>query len=309
MQDRLPAFSYDYSRVEAVVSEHIPRWRQMGFDAVVAIARGGLAPALMASTALGLPLFALAYERRSRRVSWFTAQTPASGARLLLVEDIAGRGTTLLDCRDFLAAAGHGIHVFTLAYDGESRIQPDSGRRMPPGWRAWFPWERESVTPAFAATNNQPDRPEHEYASWAIDLDGILLPDLPASQYESDLAGTLGRRDNMPPSTILPDRDLSSLTIITGRPEQDRRRTRDWLDRHGFHGPLVMRDESVHAAAQTAEHKARAIVARGHTHFIESDAVQALEIARRATVARVFWWNGETALAVYASEAPELGRI
>jgi hypoxanthine phosphoribosyltransferase len=300
------AFSYDYVRVESVVSDYVPQWRRMGFDAIVAIARGGLVPAVMASTALGLPLLALAYERSSRQVSWFTAQTPPHDAHILLVEDIAGRGTTLQDCHAFLTSRGHKTHVFTLALDAESRLRPDFGPEIPPGWRAWFPWERESIAPAFAATNNRPDRPEYEYASWAIDLDGILLPDLPVDQYESDLAGTLAQRDKLPPNTLLPDRDLTTLTIITGRPERDRGRTQDWLDRHGFHGPLVMRDASRYTPAQTAQHKAQAIVARGHTHFIESDAIQALEIARQVTVARIFWWNGTTALSIYANEAPKL---
>src|SRR3546814_12412414 len=44
------AFPYDYSRIESLVSSYVPQWRAMGFDAVVAIARGGLVPALMAST-------------------------------------------------------------------------------------------------------------------------------------------------------------------------------------------------------------------------------------------------------------------
>jgi len=302
------AFPYDYARVEQVVAGHVPQWRGMRFDAVVAIARGGLPAALIASTALDLPLHALSYERRTRGVSWFTAQVPPAGARVLLVEDIAGRGTTLSDSIEFLAAAGYAFKVFTLAYDAESRVRPDFGVEIPPGLRAWFPWERESVTPAYDATRNLPGQPADAYASWAIDLDGILLPDLSPGLYETDLAATLARRDLLLPCEVLPARDLSRLTIITGRPEQDRARTQDWLHRHGFHGKLVMRDETRHSAGQTAEHKAQAILAGCHTHFIESDMAQALEIARRVQVARVYWWNGQTALSVYASHAAELGQ-
>lgn len=309
MHTTLTAFSYDYTRVEAAVFDHIDLWRKAGFDAVVAIARGGLAPAVMAATELSLPLFALSYKRATRQVSWFTAQTPAQGARILLVEDIAGRGTTLADCHDFLAAQGYEIRIFTLAHDAESRIKPDYGMKMPDGMRAWFPWERTAITTAFAATGNQPDRPEYEYASWAIDLDGILLADLAPHLYESNLAETLARRDKLPRSEVLPSMDLSSVPVITGRPEKDRSRTQDWLDLNGFHGELVMRDESLYTPAQTAQHKAAAILARGHTHFIESEAAQALEIARRVTVARVFWWNGTTALSVYAGNAPQLCQV
>src|SRR5690606_14520310 len=170
----------------------------------------------------------------------------------------------------------------------------------------WFPWERESITDAFSLTNNLPDRPEYEYASWAIDLDGILLPDIPEDHYLRDLETALLKRDALEPHTVLPNRDLRALPIVTGRPEQDRARTQAWLDRHGFSGRLIMRDETRHTAAQTARHKAQAIVQHRYTHFIESDAIQALEIASLVKVARVLWWNGSRAMAVYAHEAPEM---
>ncbi|MDX3894247.1 phosphoribosyltransferase [Pusillimonas sp.] len=300
------AYSCDYYWVESLIGGYVSRWRLMGFDAVVAIARGGLAPGVMVSTALSLPLHALSYDRATRRVSWFTQQTPAAGARMLLVEDIAGRGTTLSDSVDFLRRHGFQPKIFTLAWDDQSRVVPDFGFQIPAGCRAWFPWERESITDAFGATGNLPDRPEHDYASWAMDLDGILLPDIPEEHYLHDLEAALLRRDALEPHATLPNRDLRSLPIVTGRPEQDRARTQAWLDRHGFSGRLIMRDESRYTAAQTARHKAQAIIEQRYTHFIESDAIQALEIASQVKVARVLWWNGTRAMAVYAHEAPEM---
>jgi len=301
------AFPYDYARVEQAVAQYIPQWRDIAFGAIVAVARGGLAPALVASTALDLPMYALSYDRRTRDVSWFTSQVPPAGTHILLIEDIAGRGTTLSDCIDFLSNAGYSLRVFTLAYDEQSRIQPDFGFEIPAGLRAWFPWERESITPAYDATGNRPAHAADTYASWAIDLDGILLPDVPAYRYESDLAGALLQRDALTPNPILPGRDdLRQLPIITGRPEKDRARTQAWLDRHGFHGPLAMRDEARYRPEQTAEHKAQAIMAGCHTHYIESELAQAVEISRRVPVARVYWWDGSSALSVYASQAAEL---
>src|SRR5690606_34950321 len=135
---------------------------------------------------------------------------------------------------------------------------------IPEGLRAWFPWERESITPRYDATRNLPDRAMDSYASWAIDLDGILMPDIPLDLYVSDLAGALVQRDALVPNTTLPARDLRELPIITGRPEKDRARTQAWLDRHGFHGTLTMRDEARHGPEQTAEHKAQAIMAGCH---------------------------------------------
>ncbi|NYT63820.1 hypothetical protein H0A66_15995 [Alcaligenaceae bacterium] len=306
MSPPLAAFSYDYSRIETVIAGFIPEWRHMKFDAVVAIARGGLVPGAMVSTALSVPLHALAYSRRSRTVSWHTTSQPADASRILLVEDIAGRGYTLSDSMAHLQSLGHQLSVFTLAHDAQSRVRPDYGLEIPTGYRAWFPWERESITPAFDATLNHPDRPEYEYASWAIDLDGILLMDLPEAHYAQALETTLARRDQLPPNRILPQLDLTGVTIITGRPEQDRLRTQAWLNQHGFLGPLVMRNEARHNAAQTAEHKAQAILARCHTHFIESDPAQALDIACRAKVARILWWDGQKALMVFANEVGHL---
>lgn len=300
------AYSCDYYWVETQIAGYTAQWQKLGFDAVVAIARGGLTPGVMAATALSLPLYALAYDRKTRHVSWFTQQTPPSRARILLVEDIAGRGTTLSDSVNFLAKQGFPTKNFTLAWDDQSRIVPDFGFKMPPGCRAWFPWERESITHAFDTTGNLPDRPEYEYASWAIDLDGILLPDVPEQVYLQNLEEALLQRDALLPHTNLPNRDLRNLPIVTGRPEQDRARTQAWLDRHGFSGPLIMRDESRHTAAQTPLHKAQAIIEQRYTHFIESDAIQALEIANQVKVARILWWNGYRAMAVYAHEASEM---
>jgi hypothetical protein len=264
----------------------------MGFSAVVAIARGGLVPGVMASTALSIPLHALQYGRADRSVSWFTREVPLPGSRLLLIDDIAGRGTTLADCHEFLAKS-FDVRLCTLVRDQASRVQPQWSVDIGLQKRAWFPWERESITASFDATNNLPLAPEYSYASWAIDLDGVLLPDLPEDSYVDDLVGTLARRDSLAPACHLPALDLSSVTIITGRPEGDRGRTLAWLQRHGFHGPLLMRDPAKFSVDQTPEHKASQVHQGCHTHFLESCPKQTIRIARLAPVAKVFWWVGD----------------
>lgn len=297
------AFPYDYTRIEQIIAGYIPSWRHHRFDSVVAIARGGLIPAVMISAALDIPLHALAYNRERRAASWYSASSPSAESQVLLVEDIAGRGHTLTDCLDFLQAHKITPKTFTLAYDAQSRIIPEFGVEIQSGYRAWFPWERESITDAFDATGNRPTEREYTYASWAIDLDGVLLADLPEHLYHDALDETLATRDELPPGNPLPDLHLSQITIITGRPEQDRERTQRWLTKHGFHGPLVMRDPARHDVGQTARHKALALLQRRHTHFLESDVEQALEIAQHTQLARVYWWNGQRALLVHASEA------
>jgi hypoxanthine phosphoribosyltransferase len=296
----------DYNAIEQVVLEHVPALRLAGYDGIVAIARAGLVPGTMLSSALSLPLYALAYERGTRQVRWFSEDRPTSG-RLLLVEDIAGRGYTLHDCLLHLEGEGHRVEVFTVASDEESRIVPKYSRRLPTGHRAWFPWERESITAAFAATDNRPTLPDHRYASWAIDLDGVLCPDLPADDYLRALEQTLGRRDELLPEAIVPGLDWGETAIITARPEGDRGRTSAWLERHGYgRCRLVMRDRDAYgeSLAEMARFKAAAIEAGRHTHFVESDAAQAALISAALKVARVYWWNNGRPVVISAHDAP-----
>ena len=286
------ALPFDYLTVAHMIDQWVPEWRQLGFFGVVAIARGGLIAGVMASTALSIPLYALQYGRPNREVSWFTRATPPRGVRLLLIDDIAGSGATLLDCRDFLAR-DYQVDVCALVCDDSSRIEPRWSVRLRNGLRAWFPWEREAITLAFDATENMPPFPEYSYASWAIDLDGVLLSDVPDAHYETDLHGALAHRDTLPPASKLPPLDLSTITIITGRPEIDRDRTCQWLSRHGFHGKLLMRNSSQFPVELTPEYKAYQLHAGCHTHFLESCPKQAIRIAQSAPVAKVFWWVGD----------------
>jgi hypothetical protein len=297
------AQAFDYASVAQLVDQWVPQWRGIAYDAVVAVARGGLVAGVMAATALSIPLHALAYHRPTRTVGWFTRATPAPGARVLLIDDVAGSGTTLLDCRDFLAG-DYTVDVCTLVSDTLSRLEPRWSVRLRDGFRAWFPWEREAITAAYDATRNAPSSPDYAYASWAIDLDGVLLADVPEEHYVSDLEGALALRDTLAPADTLPPLDLASVTIITGRPEIDRARTERWLARHGFCGRLVMRDAQRFPVELTPEYKAFEVHRGCHTHFLESCAKQAIRIAQAAPVAKVYWWVGDgNAFLVRASQA------
>ncbi len=297
------AQAFDYPTVAQLVDQWVPQWRGIAYDAVVAVARGGLVAGVMAATALSIPLHALAYHRPTRSVGWFTRAMPAPGARVLLIDDVAGSGTTLLDCRDFLAG-DYTVDVCTLVSDALSRFEPRWSVRLRDGFRAWFPWEREAITAAYDATHNTPNAPDYAYASWAIDLDGVLLADVPEEHYMSDLEGALALRDTLAPADTLPPLDLASVTIITGRPEIDRARTERWLARHGFCGRLVMRDAQRFPVELTPEYKAFEVHRGCHTHFLESCAKQAIRIAQAAPVAKVYWWVGDgNAFLVRASQA------
>ncbi|MGF6963186.1 hypoxanthine phosphoribosyltransferase [Paraburkholderia sp. WC7.3g] len=300
-----PVLPLTYEQLDHWIESLQPTLLAERFTMALGILRGGAPLALMVSHAVGVPVAFLRYDRQTRAVAWdSTLPIPPAGSKVLLCEDIAGRGFTLVDCIAFLQTHGLEVKTLTGAVDDLSRAQPDYAIDAR-GYFALFPWERQAYTeryredwarveagaaPAMAS--------DHEYATYAIDLDGILLPDVPLARYDEDLDAALAERDALLPFEALPGIDPRHVrTIITGRPEMDRARTAAWLTRHGFaHLQLVMRAPGLHddSPAGAAAHKASAALRAGVTHFVESDPVQALLIAQQAPLLRVIWWDALT---------------
>lgn len=256
--------------------------------------------ALMISHATGVEPAFLRYRRADRSVAWDSSVSiPPPGSKVLLCEDIAGAGHTLKDCLSFLECRDLKVKILTAGFDDLSSIRPDYGIDGR-GYFLQFPWERQAYTRAYREHWNNTGggrtgqmAQDHEYDVYAIDLDGILLPDIPYQRYAADLQAALCERDHLEPYERLPP--LGQIkAIITGRPEMDRVRTKAWLSRHG-HGetPLIMRDTRLYndSPEQVSTHKAKAVLQLGCTHFVESDPVQAILIAQHAPLLRVIWWD------------------
>jgi hypothetical protein len=75
----------------------------------------------------------------------------------------------------------------------------------------------------------------------------------------------------------------------------DRAPTAAWLDRHGFGAiPLECRPADVQAdIGAVSRYKAEAATRWGCTHFVESEAEQAVRIAALAPHLVVSWWSAE----------------
>jgi len=300
-----PIVPLTYEQLDQWIESLQPALAAERFAAVVGILRGGAPLALMVSHATGAPVAFLRYQRATREVRWDSAlPLPEPGSTVLLCEDIAGRGFTLTDCIAFLREHGLTVRTLTGAYDDLSRLRPDYSIDAS-GYFALFPWERQAYTDRYRADWTRDAAHEgalmlqdHEYAVYAIDLDGILLPDIPLTRYDEDLDAALHERDALVPFEKFPSIDIErTRAIITGRPEMDRARTQLWLERFGFGQlELVMRTPGEHdeTPAGAAAHKAAAALRCGVTHFIESDPVQAIFIAQRAPLLRVIWWNAHT---------------
>jgi len=300
-----PVVPLTYEQLDQWVESLQPALARESFAAVIGILRGGAPLALMVSHATGASVAFLRYERTTREVRWdSTLPLPEPGSKVLLCEDIAGRGHTLVDCIAFLREHGLIVRTLTGAYDDLSRLRPDYSIDAS-GYFTLFPWERQAYTDRYredwireGTREGTLMAEDHEYAVYAIDLDGVLLPDLPLTRYEEDLHAALAERDALMPFERIPGIDMQrARAIITGRPETDRARTHAWLERYGFgHLELVMRASHEHddTPSGAAAHKAAAAIRCGVTHFIESDPVQAILIAQSAPLLRVIWWNAHT---------------
>ena len=291
------ALFLDYGQIDRMVQALLPAAESWHPDLVAGIARGGIVPATMVATALCLPMALLGFDRSRCQTDWIGPAPIAK--RLLLVDDCCSTGETLSAVRDALHAQGREVLTLVVAHDPEvSAYSPDLSHPLTQLWR--FPWERGEATPrarqqrAAAAPRELSD--EQSYVG--IDLDGIFLADMPPSSYAADLPATLAARDALPPFTKLPVFAPDRATIITGRPEFDRSRTQTWLERHNFgHLPLQMRPEDfADRIGSVVQYKAQTATRLGCSHYVESEAAQAIGIAAAAPQLTVIWWDGRTGI-------------
>lgn len=293
----MPVFlGYDQTeRMIAALLDRAARWQP---EAVVGIARGGLVPASMAAGILALPLAMIGFERATATTEWLG--TRATGKRMLLVDDGCSTGRTMEAVRAAMLREGRECLTLAVVHDPDvSSYVPDLSHPMRRLWR--FPWERGEATPAgraLRATGAGPDRAT-ELPFYGLDLDGVFLPDLPEAVYQADIVAAVVQRHGLEAFATLPYFAADRAVVITGRPEADRERTQAWLARWS-HGalPLECRPDDVpHTPDAVARYKAEAATRWGCTHFVESDAEQALRIAARAPHLVVSWWSANDARA------------
>lgn len=289
--DRMPVFlSYDQAeRMLAALLDQASAWRP---DSVVGIARGGLVPGTMLSCMMALPLAIIGWERTTEVTSWIGP--PAGGRRVLLVDDCCATGRTMFSVRAALLDQGYAVATMAIVHDPDTtRFVPDFSHAMRELFR--FPWERGEATPParrLRETGAAADRAT-EAPFFGLDLDGVFLPDVPHADYAADLTEALRRRHALDPYPVLPAFSPDRAVVITARPEIDRAHTEAWLARCG-HGalPVVCRPPHVpDDIASVSRYKAEAATRWGCTHFVESEAEQAIRIAALAPHVIVSWWS------------------
>ncbi len=302
---QMPVF-LGYDQTERMIAALLDRAAQWQPDVVAGIARGGVVPATMAAGLLALPLAMISFDRAREATEWLGK--PPAGQRVLLVDDGCSTGRTMAAVRAAVLAERRDCLTLAVVHDPEvTSYVPDLSHPMRALWR--FPWERGEATPAgrtLRATGAGPDRAT-ELAFYGLDLDGVFLPDVPDAIYQADIVAAVAERHGLEPFGTLPYFSPDRAVVITGRPEEDRERTQAWLTRWGHGGlPLECRPTDLpHTPGTVARYKAEAATRWGCTHFVESDAEQALRIAAHAPHLVVSWWSASDARAWFIGVAAQ----
>jgi hypoxanthine phosphoribosyltransferase len=123
-------------------------------DCIVGVSRGGLIPARLLSDLLnlkelyvmGVVYYLEAGRRAGNPVITFPVQGEVRGRRVLLTDDVADSGDSLLVAREHLRQAGASrVLTATLYCKPWSRLKPDFFAETTEAWIV-FPWERMEFT-------------------------------------------------------------------------------------------------------------------------------------------------------------------
>lgn len=278
---------FDSNSIETLAVHHRSQILSQNYEAIVALLRGGTYLATMLSQCTNIPLEILRYDRASCSVSTTLPPSSKRGTKVLLVEDIAGKGYTLKNSKEYLESLGYSVDVFTVCFDNQSRITPDFGIELPNEHLAYFPWERMVQGPT-EISRKQNDSSQEVWKK-GFDLDGVFFPDLPVEMYEQDLQKTLSIRDNLPPLDTPMQWENGSI-IVSARLEEDRDRTVAQLKRiNVFPSKLILKQNK---KEDPGEFKKRICQEEQLQEFFESEKAQAEKIAKLLSVVTWHYENG-----------------
>ena len=122
-------------------------------DVLVGVSRGGLVPVRILSDILGITRIGILGVQFYKKVGEtkdfpeITHDMPldVSGKKVLIVDDVADTGKSLVAARDYISRKGAGeIKVATLHYKPTSIIKPDYFVGVTTSWIV-YPWEQYEV--------------------------------------------------------------------------------------------------------------------------------------------------------------------
>ncbi len=122
-------------------------------DMIVGLSRGGLVPARLISDILGVDevgIVGMKFYKGMKRAAEFPLITQEltmdlSGKSVLLVDDVADTGRSLLVAKEYLRRKGAtAVKVATLHYKPNSQFKPDFYVMTTSSWIG-YPWERHEI--------------------------------------------------------------------------------------------------------------------------------------------------------------------
>lgn len=261
------------SQLELAMQELAKR-TPVSVDLIVGVPRSGLLAASILALQLNVELTdvsgyltgrTLGSGVRPRRSGGLA---PGEETRTLLVDDSVLAGVEITKIKKRLQQAGMLEGVMTAAPFVSSR-----GKHM-------VDMYAEVVEPPRAFAWNILHLPGHLKRA-CVDIDGVLCLD-PLPEDNDDGPNYVRFLESAHP-LFLPSTPVKA--VVTSRLERYRAKTEEWLAAHDVRYEKLMMLDSIDAATRRAEglhgkFKASAYTASGADLFIESDHVQALEIAR-----------------------------
>ncbi|MBT2692562.1 phosphoribosyltransferase [Bacillus sp. ISL-55] len=242
----------DYNSIALRIEGMAEGLKQHNFNSIVIVLRGGSFAGMHLSFLTGLPCFFLTYDRKNNRVDWH-GSIPAKG-KVLLVEDFAGLGRTLIDCRNFLLNTGFDVKTFVICKDLKSASIPDFHcfNTMERDTRFILPWERYRINKQSSGISKKDH--EFERSIYDFSIDKLLQNEDDAYiEFSNNFLCVYNKK-----TEILYINEV---------------------------GNLEKREERARIKGKTAIHL-------GYTHIFLEDVKEAIYIAELFPELRVIWWDG-----------------
>ncbi len=153
----------DYNQISLSLDSMADEIKREGFDGLVIILRGGSFPGFHLAFLTGLPYYFLTYGRSSESAEW-KGQAPGL-KKVLLVEDFAGMGNTLINSKEFLIKQGIEVKTLVICKDSKSASVPDffCFETTEENARFILPWERFRLNPAESSVSRSENIADHQF--------------------------------------------------------------------------------------------------------------------------------------------------